>query len=139
MIDFDRALLRQVDILIVNESELAIMAKADLSENDPVTRFIEAARSLGLSRQQTVCVTLGKRGAAALLEGETVPVAGRSVPVADTTGAGDCFVGAMAAQLAGGASIRDALATANAAASICVQRLGAGPSMPTAAEVAAFR
>ena len=53
----------------------------------------------------------------------------------DTTGAGDCFVGALAAQLASGTTIPYALNYANAAASICVQRMGAGPSMPTAAEV----
>jgi len=57
------------------------------------------------------------------------------VEAVDTTGAGDCFVGALAAQLAGGTSIPDALTYANAAASICVQRMGAAPSMPTAAEV----
>jgi len=37
-----------------------------------------------------------------------------------------------------GASIRDALFYANAAASISVQRMGAAPSMPTAEEVAAI-
>jgi ribokinase len=46
-------------------------------------------------------------------------------------------VGALATQLADGAALRAALAFANAAASISVQRMGAGPSMPTAAEVAA--
>ena len=40
-----------------------------------------------------------------------------------------------AAQLAGGSGIADALNYANAAASICVQRMGAAPSMPTAVEV----
>ena len=65
-------------------------------------------------------------------------VPGRTVKAVDTTGAGDCFVGAVAAQLAGGRSIGDALGYANAAASICVQRIGAAPSMPTAAEVEAF-
>jgi ribokinase len=59
------------------------------------------------------------------------------VKAIDTTGAGDCFVGALAAQLSQGVDLRAALAFANAAASICVQRMGAGPSMPTAAEVAA--
>jgi ribokinase len=44
-------------------------------------------------------------------------------------------VGAVAAQLAGGKPIQDALHHANIAASICVQRMGAAPSMPTAAEV----
>jgi ribokinase len=46
-------------------------------------------------------------------------------------------VGAVAAQLAIGKPIRDAFDYANTAASICVQRLGAAPSMPIAAEVAA--
>jgi len=82
-------------------------------------------------------VTLGRRGVLALIDGEPSIVAGRTVKPVDTTGAGDCFVGAVAAQLAGGQSIRDALSYANAAASICVQRMGAAPSMPTAAEVEA--
>ena len=138
-IDFDHALLALVDILILNESELGILAKADLRETDPVERFINAARALDLTRQQTICVTLGKRGAVALLDGETVTIPGRAVPVADTTGAGDCFVGAVAAQLARVVPIRGALSYANVAASLCVQRLGAGPSMPTENEVAAAR
>jgi ribokinase len=60
------------------------------------------------------------------------------VQAVDTTGAGDCFVGAFAAQLASGNTIPYALGYANAAASICVQRMGAGPSMPTATEVNAL-
>ena len=82
-------------------------------------------------------MTLGKRGVLALAGSEEFAVPGRAVKAVDTTGAGDCFVGALAAQLADGASLRAALAFANAAASISVQRMGAGPSMPTAAEVAA--
>jgi ribokinase len=44
----------------------------------------------------------------------------------------------VAAQLAGGSSIANALDYANAAASICVQRMGAAPSMPTKDEVGAI-
>ena len=55
----------------------------------------------------------------------------------DTTGAGDCFVGTLAAQLADHVALEAALALANVAASISVERLGAGPSMPTIAEVRA--
>ena len=71
----------------------------------------------------------------ALIDGQAIVVAGRAVNAVDTTGAGDCFVGALASRLAGGAAVRDALDYANAAASICVQRMGAAPSMPTTAEV----
>jgi ribokinase len=84
-----------------------------------------------------VCVTLGRRGAIALVNGTSVISEGRAVKAVDTTGAGDCFVGTVAARLAAGKSIHDALNYANISASICVQRMGAAPSMPTAAEVEA--
>ena len=55
----------------------------------------------------------------------------------DATGAGDCFVGVLCARLAAGDPLPDALVWANTAASLCVQRPGAAPSMPTAGEVLA--
>ena len=129
-------LLDLVDILVLNETELGFLTRTELRDSDEPARFVEAARSL-LSQDRIICVTLGKRGVLALIDGETLMIAGRAVKAVDTTGAGDCFVGALAAQLAGGKSIRDALDYANAAASVCVQRMGAAPSMPTATEVAA--
>jgi ribokinase len=131
-------LLELVDIMILNETELGFLAGVALTDTDAPARFIEATRRLPIGADKTICVTLGKRGVLALEGGEPSLIAGRAVKVMDTTGAGDCFVGALAAQLAGGKPIRDALEYANAAASICVQRMGAAPSMPTAAEVAAL-
>jgi ribokinase len=132
---FGQELLDLVDILILNETELGFLAGTELRDSDEPARFVEAAKSLQ-GRDMIVCVTLGKRGVLALIEGQASMIAGRAVKAVDTTGAGDCFVGALASQLAGGAAIRDALTYANAAASICVQRMGAAPSMPTATEVA---
>ncbi|MBR0757363.1 ribokinase [Bradyrhizobium jicamae] len=129
----DKALLDLVDILILNETELGFLTGTELRDSDAPERFAEAARSL--AQGKIVCVTLGKRGVLALVDGKPLQVAGRAVKAVDTTGAGDCFVGALASQLAGGKPLRDALAYANTAASICVQRMGAAPSMPTAKEV----
>jgi ribokinase len=131
-------LLDLVDILILNESELGFLAKTELGETDDHARFIDAARSLHAAKDKIICVTLGKRGVLALVYDKPVIIPGRTVEAVDTTGAGDCFVGAVAAQLAGGKTIRDALGYANAAASICVQRMGAAPSMPSAVEVASL-
>ena len=117
-------MLDLVDILILNESELGLLAKTELRDTDDDARLIGAARSLP-TKDKIICVTLGKRGAMALINGEPVIIPGRAVKAIDTTGAGDCFVGAVAAQLATGKPIRDALLYANAAASICVQRMGA--------------
>ncbi|WP_342732586.1 ribokinase [Bradyrhizobium sp. B117] len=130
-------LLALVDILVLNETELGFLAGTELSDSDEAARIIEVARNLRAREDQTICVTLGKRGVLALAGREEIAVQGRAVKAVDTTGAGDCFVGALASQLAEGAALRAALAFANAAASISVQRMGAGPSMPTAAEVAA--
>jgi ribokinase len=132
----DLELLGLVDILVLNETELGLLSGRKICEIDETASFVEAAQSLRASADQIVCVTLGKRGVVALAHGEPVIVPGRSVKAIDTTGAGDCFVGALAARLAMGASIREALFYANAAASISVQRMGAAPSMPTAEEVA---
>ena len=132
-----RELLDLVDVLVLNETELGLLARAELGESDDAARFVAAARSLQARAGQIICVTLGKRGVVALVDGETVVVPGRAVKAVDTTGAGDCFVGALAAQLALGVTIRDALGYANAAAAISVQRMGAAPSMPAAADVAA--
>jgi ribokinase len=136
-IEAKRELLDLVDILILNESELGFLSKTELDDTDDHARFIEATRSLQTNADKIICVTMGKRGLLALVNDEPLIIPGRSVRAVDTTGAGDCFVGAVAAQLARGNPIRDALDYASSAASICVQRMGAAPSMPTVAEVEA--
>jgi ribokinase len=130
-------LLELVDVLVLNETELGFFADSELHDGDEPARFVEAARRLRARANAIICITLGKRGVLAVVNGGASMIPGRDVKAVDTTGAGDCFVGALAAQLATGTAIRDALAYANAAASISVQRMGAAPSMPTAAEVLA--
>ena len=75
-------------------------------------------------------------GAAALLLGAVAPALGctRAVYV----GAGDTVVGALAAALAAGRPLREALTRAQAAAALAVTRLGTQSAMPTAAEVDAL-
>jgi ribokinase len=58
--------------------------------------------------------------------------------VVDTTAAGDGFCGALAACLAAGRSLREALRFANAAAALVVTRAGAQPSLPQRSEIEAF-
>src|SRR3978361_902045 len=119
---FDRELLDLVDILILNESELGLLASTELRDTDDHARFIQAARSLQVGADKVICVTLGRCGVLALVNDEPLIIPGRAVKAIDTTGAGDCFVGAVAGQLAAGNTIRDALEYANVAASDRVQR-----------------
>jgi ribokinase len=131
----DRSLLDLADIVVLNETELGVLTATDIRTDDDPARMVELARRLRRAEDQIVCVTLGKRGAMALVRGDAITIPGRTVNAVDSTGAGDCFVGALAARLAEGETIGAALSYANFAASICVQRMGAGPSMPTRDEV----
>jgi ribokinase len=128
-------LLSLVDVLVVNETELAFFAGVDSVDPASVEEVATAARRMRVHPEQVVVVTLGEHGCAAFIGERRVNVAGRVVDVVDTTAAGDCFVGSLAARLASGDTTERALNYANAAASICVQRRGAGPSLPLAPEV----
>ena len=55
----------------------------------------------------------------------------------DTTGAGDCFCGALGGALAGGASLAEAVRWAVAAAALSTTALGARGALPDAAAVRA--
>ncbi|MBX3501175.1 MAG: ribokinase [Alphaproteobacteria bacterium] len=131
------SLLALTDVLVVNETELATLSNARLSEDSAVAEIVAAAQSLRRANM-AVIVTLGRRGAL-LLRGDAPPqtVGGRAVNAVDSTGAGDCFVGAYAAALAT-ARPGSALAFANAAAALAVTRRGAAPAMPRLAEVVAL-
>jgi ribokinase len=131
-------ILDLADILIVNETELEFFSGLSF-DNHEKTDVVDAARRLLSRAGQLVVVTLGSRGVLAIENNEVHSIAGHAVSVVDTTGAGDCFVGAFAAATIDGLAIADRLRFANRAASISVQRRGAGPSMPTREEIASFR
>ena len=124
-------LLRLADFLVVNETELAFFAPGDRSDGD----IEEGLRTFRQRPEQVVIATLGAGGATALIGSSLLRVRGREVPVVDTTGAGDCFVGALAAALCSWADVEDAIHFANLAASVAVQRFGAGSGMPVLADV----
>jgi|SRR5579883_1366858 ribokinase len=133
MVSFPKRLMKLVDIAVLNEIELAQATGARLSAGSPDRSIIAACRKLGVP---TVIATLGGRGLIMVSSGGVTVLPAHKARVVDTTGAGDCFVGAFAAQLATGADLREAARYANAAASCSVERLGATPAMPTSRQVA---
>ncbi len=122
------------DVLLLNEVELAGLAglpEAPQEEGDCLWVMHTAQQF----HEQTIIVTLGGNGALALAAEGGWRVPGIAVEVVDTTGAGDCFVGAFAAASARGETLPEALAFANATAALSVMRPGASAAMPTQAEV----
>jgi len=131
------ALFPLTDILILNQTELASYAKLD-REPSRLEEVSVAARKLMSRPDQTIIVTLGSTGVAAVRRDEAFLVEGKKVKAIDTVGAGDCFCGSLAAALASGMDLREAVELANAAAALSVQKAGAAPSMPSRREVEAF-
>jgi ribokinase len=128
-------LLSLVDHLIVNEIEAGqLLGSGSISRDDAAAA---GARLLASGVRTTAIITLGRYGAVLVdLEGHLM-IPAPTVPVVDTTGAGDAFVGAFCAALSRGMDTRDAARSAVIAGSLAVQKPGAQPSLPYSAELTA--
>lgn len=129
-------LLEQADPLIVNEHEAARILGREAPANPE--EALASARMLG-TRSRSVVVTLGAAGAvihSADVGTRHIAAAVPPGPVVDTTGAGDAFVGVLAARLACGDSLLVACQVAARAASIAVSRYGTIDSYASAREIA---
>jgi ribokinase len=117
--------IRYADPLVLNEVEAAQLIDEELVDLDVVKEA--AAKLLSLSR--SVVVTLGAAGAiVADIDGVELLPAREISDVTDTTGAGDAFVGVLAAGLARGDSLRASAAMAIVAAGETIRHRGAAES-----------
>lgn len=121
------SLWSQIDILVVNETEAALLAAAVV--DDPVSGAI-AGSTLRSRGPGCVLVTLGAQGVVVVDGAGSRFAAARVVQAVDTTAAGDTFIGALAAALCEGRSLDDAVALGQAASAVCVTRPGAQASIP---------
>lgn len=121
-------LLLSVDVLIVNEGELAAIT----GHRGTVVEC------LALLDVPCVVVTLGARGCCARLGTQTYLQPGFKVQAVDTTAAGDTFCGALVAALHQGECLSAALRYACAASALACTRLGAQSSIPQRVEVEAL-
>lgn len=127
--------LAAADPLVVNEHEardvLCLHGGADRAP-DVTTSADLAADVLRVTRAGSVVVTLGAEGSTIATHAGVRAIAGEKVSVMDTTGAGDTFVGTLAARLANSDDLDAAVRDANAAAARCVTWQGARPPWPGA-------
>ena len=121
-----QAFLNRIDVLIVNETE------AEDLLGYPVSAANGEAAAHGLSAlgPQTVAVTLGAAGVAVVHGGTSATFPAPRVDVVDTTGAGDAFCGAFAAELARGSDPFTAARTGVVAGSLATTIPGAYPGIP---------
>jgi len=124
--------LAPVSVIIVNEHEAADFARhVGLAVHGDQAVVGALARRL----DRTVIATLGAEGAMASGPEGLVRVPAIPVTPVDTTGAGDTFVGVLAAWVDQGADLKTAMARAAVAGSLACTRVGAQPSFPTRAEI----
>ncbi len=128
-------LLALIDVLIVNEGELAALTTAHGTLEDKLAQL----------QVPCVVVTLGSAGCIARAQGKLFTQPAYKVVAVDTTGAGDTFCGvlvaALATQDAGSqdwANLAQALAQASAAAALTCTQMGAQNSIPTFSAVQAL-
>lgn len=121
---------RLCDLLVLNESEASSVAGWFGCGDD--------AEALRIALGVDVLRTLGVRGSEASTGAGHVFVPARKVSAVDTTAAGDCYVGVLAAALARGHSITGAMQRASAAAALACMRKGSQVSLPWEAEIDAF-
>lgn len=124
--DIPSAWIEKVTYLTPNEHEAALLFKG-MKRNDILCRFPEK-----------IIMTVGKDGVVYGEDSSVVAVSGFSVPVVDTTGAGDTMNGAFAAALSEGMDIKQAIRFANAAAALSIGKKGAQTGMPSRNEVEEF-
>jgi len=123
-------LLRSVDYLTPNESELSVLTgsapQASLRRGEAVTR----ARQLIARGGRRVLVKMGRQGALMVTDTTEHLYPAFPVEAVDTTAAGDAFNAGLAVALARGLGEADAIRYASAAGALCTTGRGAQPSMP---------
>ena len=122
------AVLAQVDFLIPNEIEAAMLLGADAAA--AAGDHAASAAALQALGCRNVLVTLGAKGVHAALAGTRRDFPARAVQAVDTTAAGDTFIGGFVAALAAGLDPAAAIDLGQRAAAIGVTRPGAQTSIP---------
>ena len=123
------ALLRRCDPLVVNEHEARFLLGEEAQNLDK-----SPGKLLDLGPRSAI-VTLGAQGAILAAGGSLQHFPAPEVEAVDTTGAGDAFVGALAAKLARGTPLEEAVPYAVLAGAAAVTSEGAQGSLPTIEEV----
>jgi ribokinase len=122
--------LRELDILVVNETESAWLANH--------LGCADSATALRDRLDVVIIRTLGGDGLEAATATGVTSMPARAIIPVDTTAAGDCFVGVLAAALDRGATLTSAVNRATAAAALCCTRQGSQSSIPSCIETEAF-
>ena len=136
-LEISKNLIRETDLLVMNESELENLSERSV-DNENIDSIAEAIKVLNLKTTQSIAVTLGSKGVYVYTNQKGDFINGHKIEAVDTTGSGDCFIGALATHYLKSNDLLDSVNFANKAAALSVTKRGASASMPTLEEVVNF-
>ena len=129
----NKKVYQSCEIITPNETEAEQITDIPLKGKRDVQKAINKIRDLGVEK---VIITLGKKGAAFFDGDEITFCPGKNFgKVIDTTGAGDCFNGALASALSFGKDLKQSVEFSCAAAGLSVLKRGTAQSSPTKVEL----
>jgi len=134
--EVDSSLYRYVDLIVPNEFEASLITDISVTDRQSAGQALCKLSEMGC---RNALITLGKQGCVYLSDDGEIRYAGiMETKVADTTAAGDSFIGGLCTKLCEGKNMECAVRYATAVSAITVSRPGASASIPTCAEVEAF-
>ncbi|OTN89653.1 ribokinase [Enterococcus sp. 7E2_DIV0204] len=124
-----------VDIITPNETEFEGLLGHSIAH---ANQFEQEMLNWSQANHTQLIVTRGGAGISYTTESNVVTIPAEKVAIVDTTGAGDTFNGILAACLAKGMAIPEAIKLSGKGATLSITKLGAQTGMPTLAEIEAF-
>jgi ribokinase len=122
-----------IDLVIPNQTEAELLTGIKVDDEAGAKKAAEALKKMGAKE---VIITMGEHGAFTFdAKGNTSFVPAFKVTAIDTTAAGDAFCGALAASLASGAALPEAVRVGCAAGGLATTKAGAEPSLPAKKDI----
>ncbi|OEG13158.1 ribokinase [Enterococcus termitis] len=124
-----------VDIITPNETEFEGLLGHDITE---AGQFEKDMLEWSKANATQLIVTRGGSGISYTTDNDVITIPAEQVKIVDTTGAGDTFNGILAACLAEGLTISEAITLSGKGATLSITKLGAQTGMPTMSEIEHF-
>ncbi|MBO6247350.1 MAG: ribokinase [Bacteroidales bacterium] len=131
-IDLPEEIFKYISLFIPNENELEKYSGVPVEGEETAAKAAKALMDKGVG---DLIVTMGSKGSLICQGEETAFVQAHKVEAVDTTGAGDCYCGALCVGLSENMSLKEAASFATKASALAVQRPGAQNAMPYRKEI----
>lgn len=128
-------LLKNVDLLIPNETEFEVLTGIKIGNVDDV---VKGSKELLKNGVKEIIVTMGKDGVVHINKNGFKKYSAYNVKAIDTTAAGDSFIGGLLSQIALDETIEKSIEYAIKVSALTVMEIGAQSSLPSLEEVAKF-